>query len=132
MSTAVTVMLIVPDAAAAVRWYAQAFGAAPRWDLGGVALLEIAGAPFLVHETVPGKERETDPLAAGTTTARIELLVDDPDVVLARAAAAGASALTPVSEHAMPWGPHRQGGLTDLFGHRWSVGDRSPLEASDA
>jgi hypothetical protein len=27
-----------------------------------------------------------------------------------------------------PWGLHRQGSFTDPFGHRWSVGDRTPLE----
>jgi PhnB protein len=27
----------------------------------------------------------------------------------------------------MPWGPHRQGGFSDPFGHIWFVGDRSPL-----
>jgi hypothetical protein len=27
----------------------------------------------------------------------------------------------------MPWGRHRQGSFTDPFGHRWFVGDRSPL-----
>jgi len=29
--------------------------------------------------------------------------------------------------HQLPWGTHRQGGFTDPFGHKWSVGDRSPL-----
>jgi hypothetical protein len=28
----------------------------------------------------------------------------------------------------MHWGPHRQGGFVDPFGHIWLVGDRSPLE----
>jgi uncharacterized glyoxalase superfamily protein PhnB len=27
----------------------------------------------------------------------------------------------------VPWGVHRQGGFTDPFGHRWLVGDKSPL-----
>ncbi len=31
--------------------------------------------------------------------------------------------------HEMPWGIHRQGGFFDPFGHRWLVGDRSPLSA---
>jgi uncharacterized glyoxalase superfamily protein PhnB len=32
-----------------------------------------------------------------------------------------------LTDHEAPWGIHRQGGFTDPFGHRWSVGDRSPL-----
>jgi len=40
---------------------------------------------------------------------------------------AGATSNDPVRVHRMPWGPHRQGGLVDPFGHRWLVGDRSPL-----
>jgi uncharacterized glyoxalase superfamily protein PhnB len=34
----------------------------------------------------------------------------------------------PLTDHDTPWGTHRQGGFTDPFGHRWSVGDRTPLE----
>ena len=33
----ISVMLIVPDAAAAVAWYKTALGATELWDLGGVA-----------------------------------------------------------------------------------------------
>jgi PhnB protein len=33
----------------------------------------------------------------------------------------------PATDHQVPWGIHRQGGFTDPFGHRWSVGDPSPL-----
>jgi uncharacterized glyoxalase superfamily protein PhnB len=34
----------------------------------------------------------------------------------------------PPTDHQTPWGAHRQGGFTDPFGHRWSVGDRTPLK----
>jgi PhnB protein len=124
-----SVMLIVSDASAAVRWYADALGAQQLWDLGGVAALHLQGAPFLVHEAVPGKKREPSPTDVGMTTTRIELFVDAPDDVVARAAQAGAPGVELVTDHAAPWGTHRQGGFTDPFGHRWSVGDRSPLQA---
>ncbi len=54
----ISVMLIVPDGAAAVSWYANALGARPLWDLGGVAGMHIDGAPFFLHEAVAGRERE--------------------------------------------------------------------------
>jgi uncharacterized glyoxalase superfamily protein PhnB len=64
---------------------------------------------------------------AGTTTVRVEVFTDDPDALVARAVAAGADGDDRVREHQMPWGPHRQGGFTDPYGHRWLVGDRTPL-----
>lgn len=122
-----SVMLIVADAETSVAWYREALGARELWNLGGVAGLELDGAPFFVHEAVPGRDREPAPLAAGMTTTRIEVFVDEPEPLIARAAAAGASDIEPVTTHETPWGPHRQGGFTDPSGHRWSIGDRSPL-----
>lgn len=123
-----TVMLIVSDAAAAMRWYTETLGAERLWDLGGVAALHLHGAPFLLHEAVSGKTREPSPTDVGLTTTRIEIFVDAPDDLVSRAAEAGATDVQPVTDHAAPWGTHRQGGFTDPFGHRWSVGDRSPLQ----
>jgi len=120
-------MLIVDDAAAAVAWYRDALGAVVLWDLGGVAGLQIGGAPFFLHEAVRGKTRESSPAGAGTTTTRIEVFLDDPDALLQRACAAGARNAESVRDHDAPWGIHRQGGFTDPFGHRWSIGDRTPL-----
>ncbi len=128
----VSVMLIVSDAAAAVRWYTRALGAELLWDLGGVAALHLQGAPFLVHDVVPGKTRETSPDHVDLTTTRIEVFVDAPEALVTRASGSGASDVEPVTEHSAPWGTHRQGGFTDPFGHRWSVGDRSPLQPSPA
>lgn len=125
--SALSVMLIVSDAEAAVSWYTTALGARRLWDLGGVAGLDLGGAPFLVHEAVPGKERELSPEAAGFTTTRIEVFVAAPDELIERAAHAGATDVEAATDHDAPWGTHRQGGFTDPFGHRWSVGDRTPL-----
>ena len=123
-----SVMLIVADAEAAASWYREALGATELWNLGGVAGLHLAGAAFFLHEAVAGRVREQSPSAAGMTTTRIELFLDDPEALIARAAAAGATDVEPVGEHQVPWGVHRQGGFTDPFGHRWSVGDHSPLQ----
>jgi uncharacterized glyoxalase superfamily protein PhnB len=124
-----SVMLIVSDARAAVAWYTEALGAARLWDLDGVAGLHLNGAPFFLHETVPGKQGEGDPTGLGSTTTRIEVFVGEPDDLIRRAAAAGATNVALPTEHEAPWGPHRQGGFTDPFGHRWSVGDSSPLQS---
>jgi len=124
-----SVMLIVSNAAAAVDWYTEALGAELMWDLGGVAALHLRGAPFLLHEAVPGKKLETSPTEAALTTTRIEVFVNAPEALVERAALSGASDVESVTDHEAPWGTHRQGGFTDPFGHRWSVGDRSPLHA---
>jgi uncharacterized glyoxalase superfamily protein PhnB len=126
---AISVMLIVSEADAAVAWYTDALGAQELWNLGGVAGLHIAGAPFFLHEVNPDNPAETSPDRAGATSVRIELFVDDPDGFIARAVAAGAMPGSPVVDHQVPWGTHRQGGFHDPFGHKWSVGDRSPLRS---
>ena len=128
-SAALSVMLIVPDGDEAVAWYKAALGATELWNLGGVAALEIEGAPFLLHEANPDNPAERSPDEIGATSTRIELFVDDPDAVIARATAAGATLSSEVREHRRPWGTHRQGGFHDPFGHKWSVGDKSPLQA---
>lgn len=125
---ALSVMLIVSDAAAAVSWYVEALGADLLWDLDGVAALQLHGAPFLLHEAVPGKRQEPSPTEVGLTTIRIEVFLDAPEDFVERAAQGGATDVQRVTDHAVPWGTHRQGGFTDPFGHRWSVGDRSPLQ----
>ncbi len=128
-STAISVMLIVPDTGAAVAWYADALGATELWNLGGVAGLEIGGAPFFLHEVNPSNPAERSPQQVGGTSTRIELFVDDPDAVLAHAIAAGASLASEIERHQRPWGIHRQGGFRDPYGHNWSVGDKSPLSS---
>lgn len=122
----ISVMLAVPDAPAAVAWYRRALGAELLWSLGSVAGLEIGGAPFFVGE--PERNGWESPVVLGTTSARVEVFCDDPDAFVARAIAEGAQGrLDPVRDHETPWGTHRQGGFLDPFGHRWLVGDRSPL-----
>jgi PhnB protein len=127
LPTVISVMLIVPDAEAALAWYKGALGATELWNLGGVAGLEVDGAPFFLHEINPENSAETSPGRVGVTSTRIEVFVRNPDSLIERAIAAGATAGSPVTDHRAPWGNHRQGGFHDPFGHKWSVGDRSPL-----
>jgi uncharacterized glyoxalase superfamily protein PhnB len=125
----ISVMLAVPDAAEAARWYARALGATELWNLGSVVGMAVAGAPFFLAE--PEGNGWDTPATAGTRTVRIEVFVDDPDAVIERAVAAGADGSDPVRDHEAPWGVHRQGGFLDPFGHLWLVGDRSPLARHD-
>jgi PhnB protein len=125
----ISVMLIVPDAEAAVAWYQRALGAEVLWDLGGVAGLRVGGAPFFLHQANADNPAEDSPDAVGQTSVRIEVFVEAPGSFIDDAVAAGATRGSPVTEHELPWGTHRQGGFRDPFGHRWSVGDHSPLRA---
>lgn len=129
-SPVLSLMLAVPDATAAAQWYAHALGATELWNLGGVVGLTIGGAPFFLGE--PENNGWDTPAAAGTRTVRVEVFVDDPDAFIARAVAAGADgSIDEIRDHETPWGTHRQGGFLDPFGHRWLVGDRSPLTAHE-
>lgn len=122
----ISVMLAVNNTPAAMEWYKRALGATELWNLGSVAGLEIAGAPFFLGE--PANNGWECPGKLGITSARVEVFCDDPDGLIVRALEAGAQgSLDDIKDHAMPWGTHRQGGFVDPFGHIWFVGDRSPL-----
>ena len=123
--TTISAMLAVPDAAEAAAWYQRALGATELWNLGSVIGMEIQGAPFFLAE--PGSNGWATPAKAGTTTVRIEVFADDPDALIAKAAAASANYHDPIRDHEAPWGPHHQGGFYDPYGHLWLVGDKSPL-----
>jgi PhnB protein len=122
--TVISLMLAVPDTPAAVEWYKEALGAELLWSLGSVAGLQVDGAPFFLHE--PVKSGFESPQAIRATTVRVEVFVDDPDKVIARAIEAGATG-GDIRDHEVSWGKHRQGGFTDPFGHIWLVGDKTPL-----
>jgi PhnB protein len=122
----ISVMLAVPDAAAAARWYSEALDATELWNLGGVVGLTVAGAPFFLGE--PENNGWDTPATLGSRTVRVEVFVDDPDGFIDRAVAAGADGSI---DQKAPWGVHRQGGFIDPFGHLWLVGDRSPLRTYD-
>jgi len=97
------------------------------WNLGSVIGLSVGGAAFFLGQ--PENNGWDTPEVAGTRTVRVEVFVDDPDTFVQRAIDAGADGRNdPVRDHAMPWGPHRQGSFIDPFGHLWLVGDKSPLQ----
>lgn len=128
----ISVMLIVADLRAAVDWYTQALGATVLWNLGPVAGLEIAGAAFFLHDVDGTHSTEDSPDRLGVTSVRVELFVHDPAAVLHRAVTAGAVAGSAIQERQLPWGTQLQGAFRDPFGHNWLVGNRTPLEGSEA
>jgi PhnB protein len=120
----VQAQLSVRNGRAAVDFYKEAFGAIEVFRFGGneeieevVAQLAVGEAMFWVEDESP-PDGNFSPASVGGATARMLLIVSDPDLVLARAIAAGASQVSPVAvEHG--W---RLGRIDDPFGHRWEIG----------
>jgi PhnB protein len=126
IKTLVSPMLSVRRGAEAVAFYQEAFGATVVFRLDGpdggvVATLSIGGAEFWVADESPEHQNFSPETLEGSTT-RMVLTVDDPDTMLARAVAAGATIVHPV-ENNYGW---RLGRVLDPFGHHWEIG--KPLE----
>ena len=120
-------MLTVRNAAAAVDFYGQAFGAIERERLTTptgqiVAEMSIDGERFFVVDENP-EAFNLSPETLGGTSVRISLIVDDPDASAARAIAAGAVEIFRVVDQ--PYGL-RQGRVADPYGHHWLIG--APLD----
>ncbi len=124
----ISVMLAVPDAAAAARWYAQALGATRIriWQRG---YLSVAGALFFLGE--PENNGWDHPAALGSRTVRIEVFVDDPDAFIDRAVRlepTAASTRSATMKH--PGACTGRAASSTRSATCWLVGDRSPLQAS--
>jgi PhnB protein len=124
VSTSVSPQLSVRHGRAAVEFYKAAFGAAELYRVGGtdrheavVAQLSIAGSTFWVADESPA-HLNFSPESVGGGTVRMLLTVADPDAVVRRALAAGATEVTAVHD-AHGW---RLGRIVDPFGHHWEIG----------
>lgn len=82
-----------------------------------VAELEIDGAIFHLHETMPWFNA-LEPLTAKGVTSIIGLFVLDVDEVMRKAIKAGATEINPAIDH--DYG-YRQGMFKDPFGHYWQI-----------
>jgi PhnB protein len=121
IATTIAPWLCVRGGARAVEFYKSAFGATELFRMGDsnstVARLSIAVAEFWLSDESP-EHHNHSPESLGGITVRIILTVADPDAVFARAVAAGAKEIYPVSEE-HDW---RIGRVIDPFGHHWEIG----------
>jgi uncharacterized glyoxalase superfamily protein PhnB len=118
----------------ALEFYKRAFGAEEISSLVGPdgslmhAALRIGDSVLMLTDECPPMGAFS-PQHFGGTGVTVHLSVADADASFARAIAAGATPLMPVSE--MFWGA-RYGVFTDPYGHAWSVAtqvkDLSPEE----
>ena len=118
-----TPVLGVDDAARAIDFYKQAFGAVERMRMPGPdgkiahAELEIAGGVVMLSDPFEGATVKAPKELAGTSVG-VFLYVEDVDGTVQRALDAGATETMPVQD--MFWGD-RYGKVRDPFGHEWQV-----------
>ena len=123
----VTPYLIFKDAAPAIEWYTQAFGAIELFrstdDDGKIrhAEIRIGTSPIMMAEEFAEYPEWQSAETRGGSPVHLYLYVEDCDALFARALAAGATELLPMQDQ--QYGD-RQGGLTDPFGHVWYIATR--------
>src|SRR6185369_4727958 len=119
--------LIVSDGMAALKFYAEVFGAAEGHNMmarDGKRLmhgeLELDGHKLFISDEFKPEEGGAclTPQTLGGSCVRITLNTDDADGVVERAVARGARVIMPVAD--MFWGA-RYGQVIDPFGHIWGI-----------
>ena len=119
----ITPHLVCKDAAAAIEFYKEAFGAVEVTRLPGPdgklmhAMLRIGDSALMLVDEFP-EMQALGPQALGGSPVTIHLSVVDVDASFRRATAAGAAVRMPVTD--MFWGA-RYGYVQDPFGHQWSI-----------
>ena len=130
----ITPFLTVHDAAKAIDFYKEAFGAEERSRMTlpdgkcvAHAELKIGDSVFMLSDEMPGQSCE--PSALGESCVGFYLYVKDVDDVFERAVAAGAKVKEPLKDAF--WGD-RVGQIIDPAGHLWNIAthieDVSPEE----
>ena len=118
-----TPFMTVRDAARAIEFYKQAFGATEKGVMkapdGKVmhAELIIGDSIFMLADEFP-QFGSLSPQSTGGSGMGLHIYVEDVDSAFDRAVKAGAHVEMPVSD--MFWGD-RYGRLADPFGHKWSI-----------
>jgi uncharacterized glyoxalase superfamily protein PhnB len=123
MSPPISPMLSVRNGDRAIEFYKAAFGAEVLFRVDGdggavVAELSVGGSVFWLADESP-KHLNFSPESLGGSTARMVMIVDDPDAACQRAVTAGATVVWPVEDQRYGW---RVGRIVDPFGHHWEVG----------
>lgn len=118
-----TPYLVVTNAAKAIEFYKQAFGAtelmrlAAPGDKIGHAEIRIGDSPIMLADEYLDCDA-LSPQTIGGTAVSIMLYVEDVDTVVDRAVAAGASLIMPVKDQ---FYGDRSGKVVDPFGHHWMI-----------
>ena len=118
-----TPYLIVKGGARAIDFYKQAFGAIELMRMegpGGVlghAELKIGSSIFMLADEHPEMGARS-PETIGGTPVSLLLYIENVDDVVARAVAAGAQIVKPVTDQ---FYGDRSGLIRDPFGHQWNV-----------
>jgi PhnB protein len=120
--TSLAPWLSVRRGAAAIQFYKAAFGAVEVYHLEDpdgqvVSRLSIEGEEFWLADESP-EYGNFSPESLGGATSRMILSVADPEAAFARALAAGAVEVSPVTEE-HGW---RIGRVVDPFGQSWEIG----------
>ena len=118
----VNVILTVDDAARAIDFYKQAFGATelsrlPMGDKIGHAELQIGDTRIMLNDEFPDFDN-LSPKSRGGTTFGLVIYTDDVDNAFRKAIEAGGKEFMPVRDQF--WGD-RMGTLFDPFGPKWSI-----------
>ena len=119
----VTPYLVVNDAARALDFYKQAFGAEEKMRMAGPqgkighAEIKIGDSMIMLADEMPGAGTRS-PHSLNGTTGGVFLYVKDVDAVFQQAVNAGAKADMPPAD--MFWGD-RMGHLADPFGQKWTI-----------
>ncbi len=116
-------LLSVRQGKKAVDFYKAAFGAtvlsyveSPDGEV--VAEMRIGASSLWVADESP-ENKNFSPESLDGSTARMVLVVDDPDAAFNRALGAGATIVYEVADQRYGW---RVGRLADPFGHHWEIG----------
>ncbi len=120
---ALTPYLVMNDAARAIEFYKEAFGAqevmrldAPDGKIGH-AELRVGDSIFMLADEC-SESPQRAPQSLGGTSVGLMLYVEDVDAVVESAVSAGAKLVRPIKDQ---FYGDRTGGVEDPFGHSWYV-----------
>jgi PhnB protein len=117
------IYLAVEDAAKAIEFYKEAFGAEENIRMPGPdgkiahAELQIGDSKLMLSDPFP-QSSVRPPAERGGPTASVFMYVEDADATFDQATAAGADVVMALED--MFWGD-RFGSISDPFGHVWSI-----------
>lgn len=120
----ITPSLTIRDAARAIEFYKQAFGAKQRGDVARGPDGKVMHAELMIGDSVIMLVDEMpefgalSPLSSGGSSTSLHIYLDNVDAAFDRAVKAGATVTMPVADQF--WGD-RYGQLKDPFGHKWSI-----------